>query len=43
MTTPKVAIIYSDTTADLYFGGGPYGITAYDDLFLAAQQQARAA
>ena len=39
----KVAIVYSATTAALYFGGGPAGQSAYADLFMAAQQQARAA
>ena len=39
----KVAIIYSATTAALFDGGGPAGESAYSDLFLAAQQQARAA
>ncbi|MEK9285718.1 hypothetical protein MTR72_40065, partial [Bradyrhizobium sp. ISRA442] len=39
----KVAIVYSATTAALYFGGGDAGKTAYADLFMAAQQQARAA
>jgi serralysin len=34
----KVAIVYSDTTANLYFSK-----TAYDDLFMAAQNQARMA
>jgi serralysin len=41
--THKVAIVYSDTTANLYFGGTAYGKTAYDDLFMAAQNQARMA
>jgi hypothetical protein len=39
----KVAIVYSATTAALYDGGGPAGESAYSDLFMAAQQQARAA
>jgi serralysin len=39
----KVGIVYSATTAALYFGGTPAGQTAYADLFMAAQQQARAA
>ncbi len=39
----KVAIIYSATTAALYFGGGQTGETAYADLFMAAQHQAEAA
>ncbi len=45
--THKVAIVYSDTTAALYFrslgdaAGAPS--TAYDDLFMAAQNQARMA
>ena len=36
--THKVAIVYSDTTAALYFSQ-----TAYSDLFMAAQNQARMA
>jgi hypothetical protein len=44
MATEKVAIVYSDTTAALYFGlPASQAITAYDDLFMDAQQQARAA
>ncbi len=43
MPIKKVAIIYSATTAALYFGGGPAAESAYSDLFMAAQQQARAA
>jgi hypothetical protein len=39
----KVGIVYSATTAALYFGGGPAGQTAYSDLFMAAQHQAEAA
>ena len=45
--THRVAIVYSDTTAALYFrglgdaAGAPS--TAYDDLFMAAQNQARMA
>ena len=45
--THKVAIVYSDTTAALYFrglgdaAGAPS--TAYSDLFMAAQNQARMA
>jgi serralysin len=39
----KVGIVYSATTAALYFGGTPAGQTAYADLFLAAQHQAAAA
>ena len=43
-TVKKVAIIYSDTSAALYDGlPAAQAVTAYDDLFLAAQQQARAA
>ena len=42
-TIKKVGIVYSATTAALYFGGGPAGKSAYSDLFMAAQQQARAA
>jgi VCBS repeat-containing protein len=42
-TVKKVAIVYSATTAALYFGGGPAGETAYADLFMAAQHQAAAA
>ena len=36
--THKVAIVYSDTSAKLYFSQ-----TAYSDLFMAAQNQARMA
>ncbi|HTI80394.1 MAG TPA: Ig-like domain-containing protein [Acetobacteraceae bacterium] len=36
--THKVAIVYSDTSANLYFSK-----SAYDDLFMAAQNQARMA
>ena len=39
----KVGIVYSATTAALYFGGGSAGQTAYADLFMAAQHQAEAA
>src|SRR6202158_168840 len=39
----KVGIVYSATTAALYFGGGEVGKTAYAQLFLAAQHQAEAA
>jgi serralysin len=39
----KVGIVYSATTAALYFGGGQTGATAYSDLFMAAQHQAEAA
>jgi hypothetical protein len=39
----KVGIVYSATTAALYFGGTPAGQTAYSDLFMAAQHQAAAA
>src|SRR6202165_1839450 len=39
----KVGIVYSATTAALYFGGGEVGKTAYADLFMAAQHQAEAA
>jgi hypothetical protein len=39
----KVGIVYSATTAALYFGGGEVGKTAYSDLFMAAQHQAEAA
>ncbi|WGR68748.1 MULTISPECIES: VCBS domain-containing protein [unclassified Bradyrhizobium] len=42
-TVKKVAIIYSATTAALYFGGTAAGQTAYADLFMAAQHQAAAA
>jgi Ca2+-binding RTX toxin-like protein len=42
-TIKKVGIVYSATTAALYFGGGPAGQTAYADLFMAAQHQAEAA
>ncbi|MBR1124798.1 hypothetical protein JQ628_24970, partial [Bradyrhizobium lablabi] len=42
-TVKKVAIVYSATTAALYFGGGAAGETAYADLFMAAQHQAAAA
>ena len=45
--THKVAIVYSDTTAKNYFRslGDPAGApsTAYSDLFMAAQNQARMA
>ena len=36
--THRIAIVYSDTSAKLYFNG-----TAYSDLFMAAQNQARMA
>ena len=39
----KVGIVYSATTASLYFGGSAAGQTAYADLFMAAQHQAEAA
>ena len=39
----KVGIIYSATSAAQYFGGGETGLTAYADLFMAAQHQAEAA
>jgi serralysin len=39
----KVGIVYSATTAALFFGGGAAGQTAYSDLFMAAQHQAAAA
>ncbi len=39
----KVGIVYSATTAAQFFGGGSAGATAYSDLFMATQQQARAA
>src|SRR5258708_37364483 len=39
----KVGIVYSATTAALYFGGGEVGKTAYAELFMAAQHQAEAA
>ena len=39
----KVGIVYSATTAALYFGGGQAGETAYSDLFMSAQHQAEAA
>ena len=42
-TIKKVGIVYSATTAALYFGGGEAGQTAYADLFMAAQHQAEAA
>jgi Ca2+-binding RTX toxin-like protein len=42
-TIKKVGIVYSATTAEWYFGGGPAGETAYADLFMAAQHQAEAA
>ncbi len=42
-TVKKVGIVYSATTAALYFGGGSAGQTAYADLFMAAQHQAEAA
>jgi serralysin len=37
-TIKKVGIVYSATTAALYFGGGEASKTAYADLFMAAQQ-----
>ncbi|BBF92925.1 Ig-like domain-containing protein [Blastochloris tepida] len=40
-TTTKIAIVYSETTAANYFGlGGDAAVTAYTQLFLAAQNQA---
>jgi Ca2+-binding RTX toxin-like protein len=39
----KIGIVYSATSAALYFGGGEAGKTAYSDLFMAAQHQAAAA
>ena len=39
----KVGIVYSATSAAQYFGGGQAGLTAYSDLFMAAQHQAEAA
>ncbi|KAB1074289.1 DUF4214 domain-containing protein [Methylobacterium planeticum] len=39
----KIAIVYSATSANLYFGGGAAGETAYSQLFMAAQNQAAAA
>ncbi len=39
----KVGIVYSATSAALFFGGGAAGQTAYSDLFMAAQHQAEAA
>ena len=39
----EVGIVYSATTAALYFGGGQTGETAYSDLFMSAQHQAEAA
>ena len=42
-TIKKVGIVYSATTAALYFGGGPAGESAYSDLFMDAQHQAEAA
>ncbi len=39
----KVGIVYSATSAALFFGGGAAGQTAYSDLFMAAQHQAQAA
>jgi hypothetical protein len=40
----KVGIVYSATSAALYFGlTGQAAITAYDDLFMSAQHQAEAA
>ena len=45
--THRVAIVYSDTTAALYFrslGDAPGApSTAYSDLFMAVQNQARMA
>ncbi|WP_166298507.1 hypothetical protein [Bradyrhizobium sp. 2S1] len=42
-TIKKVGIVFSATTAALYFGGSAAGQTAYADLFMAAQHQAAAA
>ncbi len=39
----KVGIVFSATTAALYFGGGQAGETAYSDLFMSVQHQAEAA
>lgn len=39
----KVGIVFSATTAAMFFGGGLAGQTAYADLFMAVQHQARAA
>ena len=39
----KIGIVYSATSAALYFGGSAAGQTAYSDLFMAAQHQAEAA
>jgi Ca2+-binding RTX toxin-like protein/peptidoglycan/xylan/chitin deacetylase (PgdA/CDA1 family) len=39
----RVAIVWSDATEALYFGGTLAGQTAYSDLFMAAQSQAREA
>jgi hypothetical protein len=43
-TVKKVGIVYSATSAALYFGlTGQAAVTAYDDLFMDAQHQAEAA
>jgi hypothetical protein len=39
----RVGIVYSETSAGLYFGGTDAGKTAYSQLFMAAQNQAAAA
>ena len=39
----RVGIVYSETSAGLYFGGTEAGKTAYSQLFMAAQNQAAAA
>ncbi len=43
LSVKKVGIVYSATTAALYFGGAAAGQTAYADLFMTAQHQAEAA
>ncbi|MBK3402640.1 DUF4214 domain-containing protein [Methylorubrum populi] len=39
----KIGIVYSETSANAYFGGGDAGKMAYSQLFMAAQNQATAA
>ncbi|MER2265082.1 DUF4214 domain-containing protein [Methylobacterium oxalidis] len=39
----RVGIVYSETSANAYFGGGDAGRMAYSQLFMAAQNQATAA
>ncbi|GJE44810.1 DUF4214 domain-containing protein [Methylobacterium soli] len=39
----KIGIVYSETSAKAYFGGGDAGEMSYSHLFMAAQNQATAA